>query len=225
MGLFGPSRQERHAAAAAAIAPYGFSIVPGAETTLREYLPFSLHSTPARYHAAATGRIDGTDVWAFEYGYDTTDSEGQTQSCSQLVVVAHHPRIRGGAAFGPDPKQWSAVAQVLDVLFWVPPFTFLKVVQWIGEAQSPDRIVGDPTFDRLYRVRAASDADAARAIPPRLRETVVRLGFEGIVELRESVLVYSVRGTSFDAAGLVRALGYAAPLVVSAAEEPPAAYR
>jgi hypothetical protein len=220
MGLFGPSSEERHAAAAAAIAPYGFVVGKEGARALEKWLPLELHHRPESYEVAAWGRIDSAEVSVFQYGYSTTDGEGQTHHHDQMVVVAEHPRIEGGAGFTPEPREWSGVAQALDVLLWIPPFTFVKVIQWLGESENPDRSVGHADFDRLYRVRARSDAHAARAIPPLLRESVVRLGFRGNVELRPGVLVYSVFGCRFDAEGVVRALGFAAPLMVGAAVEP-----
>lgn len=220
MGLFGPSREERHAAAATAVAAYGFEVASPRARELADWAPFAIHATPERYEAAAFGRIDEAEVAAFEYLYSTTDAEGQSHSHSQLVVIAQYPRIEGGAAFSPEPREWSGVARAIDALFWIPPFTLLKVIQWLGESRHPDRQLGHAEFDRLYRVRADSDAAAQRAITPRLRDTAVRLAFQGNVELRPGAVIYSVAGCSFDGVGLVRALGYAAPLVVAAAPEP-----
>lgn len=225
MGIFGPSRDERYAAAAAAIAPYGFGLVPAATAPLAEHAPFQLHPSSDGCNVAAYGRIEESDVWAYEYSHSSTDSEGQTSSYDQLIVVAHHPRIEGGAAFSPEPREWSGVARALDTIFWIPPFTLLKVIQWMGEARNPDRTLGDAEFDRLYRVRAASDSEAQRAIPRRLRETVLRLALRGTVELRPGTVIYSIDGCRFDGDGLVRALGYAAPLLVGAMAEPAQAYR
>ena len=135
-------------------------------------------------------------------------------------MVAQYPRIEGGAAFGPELREWSDVARAIDALFWIPPFTFLKVFQWMQAQQHPDRTAGHGEFDRLYRVRAVSDAAAQRAMSPRLRETCVRLALEGTVELRPGAVLYSVRGCGFDSEGMLRALGYAAPLMVSATMEP-----
>lgn len=220
MGLFGPSREERHAAAAAALAPYGFVVASRRARELGEWAPFALHARPEHHDAAAFGTIEDAEVAAFEYRYTTTDAEGQSQSHTQLVVIAQYPRIEGGAAFSPEPREWSGVARAIDAFLWVPPFTLLKVIQWLGESKHPDRHVGHAEFDRLYRVRADSDAAAQRAISPRLRETVVRLGLEGVVELRPGAVIYSVAGCSFDGEGVVRALGYAAPLLIAAAVEP-----
>ncbi len=225
MGLFGPSPEERYAAAAAAIAPYGFVLAKESAGALAQWAPFELHYRPDSYDIAAVGRIEENEVWVFEYGYSTTDSEGQSQHHREMVVVAQYPRIEGGASFSPEPREWSGIAQALDALFWIPPFTFLKVIQWLGESRNPDRTVGHGEFDRLYRVRAPSDASAQRAIPPRLRETVVRLGLRGSVELRPGVILYSVAGCGFDGEGVLRALGYAAPLMVAATSEPTQAYR
>jgi hypothetical protein len=225
VGFFGPDREERLRAAASAVAPYGFVLGHAGDGPLREQLPFALHATPEAVSAVASGRIDAADVWAFEYSYTSTDSDGNSSSSDQLVVIAQHPRIEGGAAFQPEPREWSAVARAIDLVFWIPPFTLLKAVQWLNEARNPDRIVGDAEFDRLYRVRAGSDEEAQRAIPRALRETVVRLGVQATVELRPGAIVYSIAGCGFDGEGLLRALGYAAPLTVSAMAAPSHAYR
>lgn len=222
MGFFGPSNEERYAAAAAAIAPFGFVLARERAAEFADWAPLQLHAAPESYEVAAFGRIEDSDVAVFEYGYSTTDAEGLSHHHREMVVVAQYARIEGGAAFSPELREWSGIAQMLDALFWIPPFTFLKVIQWLGEARHPDRTVGHGEFDRLYRVRAASDASAQRAIPPRLRETAVRLGLRGTVELRPGAVIYSVAGCGFDGAGVLRALGYAAPLMVSATVEPQA---
>ena len=220
MGLFGPTREERHAAAATAIAPYGFVVAPQRARELADWAPFAIQASPERYETAAFGTIDEAEVAAFEYGYSSTDSDGNSQPHTQLIVIAQYPRIEGGAAFSPESREWSDVARAIDALFWIPPFTLLKVIQWLGESRHPDRQLGHAEFDRLYRVRAESDAAAQRAISPRLRNTAVRLAFQGNVELRPGAVIYSVSGCSFDGVGIVRALGYAAPLMVAAAPEP-----
>ncbi len=220
MGLFGPSREERYAAAAAAIAPFGFVVARDRASELAGWAPWQLHAPPETYEVAAFGRIEDSEVGVYEYGYSSTDAEGQSHHHRQMVVVAQHTRIEGGASFGPELREWSGIARALDALFWIPPFTFLKVIQWMGEARNPDRTVGHGDFDRLYRVRASSDAAAQRAIPPRLRDTVVRLGLQGTVELRPGALLYSVAGCGFDGEGVLRALGYAAPLMVASSVEP-----
>jgi hypothetical protein len=223
--LFGPERDARIRAAASAIAPYGFVLGHAGDGPFGEQLPFVLHATPDSVSAVASGRIDAAEVWAFEYAYTSTDAEGNTSSHDQLVVIARHPRIEGGAAFHAEPREWSAIARTLDVLFWIPPFTLLKAFQWLHEARNPDRSVGDAEFDRLYRVRAASDEQAQRAIPRTLRETVLRLGVKAAIELRPGVIVYSIEGCGFDGEGLPRALGYAAPLLAATITEASHVYR
>ncbi|MFO0686043.1 MAG: hypothetical protein U0234_28540 [Sandaracinus sp.] len=226
MGFFGPTRQERQAAAAAAVAPYGFRLIPPENERLKLHLaPFALHSAPDRCVASAYGKIDQAEVYALEYDYSYRDQDGNEQTSSQMIVAVYHPRILGGAAFMPDMKQWSGIAAALDLMLWVPPFTFVKALQLFFEAKNPDRVIGHAEFDRLYVVRAASDADAARAIPPRLRETAVQLAFRGTVELRENLLIYSVQGCRFDGDGLLTALRYAAPLTLAAMTDSGAAYR
>jgi hypothetical protein len=71
--------------------------------------------------------------------------------------------------------------------------------EWGGVASAQD-------FDRLYLVRAASDADGQRAITPALREVCVRIGFKGGVELRPGLLLYSPYDYRFDAEKSVMAL-------------------
>lgn len=225
MGWLGPTRQERQLAAAAALAPYGFTVDLPSAAQIFEYRPLRVHATPETPVVAAHGRVGESTVSAYEYDYSRRDAEGNVSRSSELVVVAHHPRLLGGAAFVPEHREWNTTAQVLDVLFWIPPFTLLKAFEWLAESRDPDRNVGHAEFDRLYRVRAASDAAAQRAISPRLRETAVRLGFYGYAELRDGVLLYSVNRCAFDGEGVVRALGYAAPLIASAIPEPAHPFR
>jgi hypothetical protein len=84
-------------------------------------------------------------------------------------------------------------------------------------ARDPDRTVGDADFDRLYRVRAASDSAAAHAITPALREVCVRLRFRGAVELRPGVLIYSPYEHRLDEKTAVPALGVGAAFLAALA--------
>lgn len=220
------TREERHAAAAASVAPYGFRLVPPETERLKLQLaPFALHSSPIRCRATVYGKIDNAEVYALEYDYTSRDANGKRRTSSKLIVAVYHPGIAGGAAFVNDQTQSSSVLAAVDLLMWLPPFTFVKAFQLLAEQNNPDRSVGDAEFDQRYVVRATSDADAARAITPRLRETVVRLGFQGTVELRENLLIYSVHRCRFDGEGLLTALRYAAPLALAAMTVPDAAYR
>lgn len=225
MSWFGPSREERYAAAAAALRPYAFVVDRARAAGLRRFLPFDMLTTPARYHVAAIGRIEDTDVLAYEYGYDSTDHEGNPSSHDAMVVAVVHPAIAGRAAFGPDHRAWGGIGAVLDALFWIPPFTVLKVFQYLAESRNPDRVVGHAEFDRLYYVRAASDDVARRVVTPELRDAAVRFALRGTVELHDGALLYSIAQHRFDAEGVVRALGYAAPLLAATALAAQYAYR
>jgi hypothetical protein len=218
VGLFGPSTEERLSAASAALQPYGFTVDPRAAPELRRYLPFELLYAPDELVAGVLGRVEGHQVEAYEYVYTYTDSEGGSASSSELVMIAHHPSIVGGACFSPDTKEWDGLAKFLDVLMWVPPFSFVKAIQLYADAKNPDRRVGHAEFDRLFRVRAPSDAIAAAAITPALREAAVRLGQRIVVELRPGHLVVSAQGRRLDenapgTIGIAIALlaGYARP--------------
>lgn len=220
MGWFGPTREERDARLAAALAPHGFAVANERARELEAWAPLAIHAAPESYESAAFGRIENADVAVFEYGYSVEDAGGLRHPRSEMVVIALYPGIEGGAAFGPEPREWNEMTRAFDTFLWVPPFTFLKAIEWMEAQRRPDRTVGHGEFDRLYRVRAISDAAAQRAIPPRLRDTCVRLAMEATVELRRGAILYSVRGCGFDREGVFRALGYAAPLMVSAAMEP-----
>lgn len=210
MGFFGPSREERLAGAARALAPYGFRPDPRRASELRKYEPFTLLWQPESYVAGFFGSIEGAPVEAYEYGYTTTSEEGGTIHNSVLVVAIHHPWVNGGAAFQPDPREWDGVSAVIDALLWIPPFTIVKALQLVMEARHPDRNVGHPQFDRLYQVRAESNAAARRAITPDLRAVCLRLAFRGTVELRPGTLLYSPHGYELDERTAVHALGIGA---------------
>ena len=212
-------------AAREALRPFGFEVDPTGASAIATWLPFKIFHTPDAYGAAAVGRIESSTVGAFQYTYTYTDSEGHSHSAEDLLIVAQHPMIRGDARITVDAKEWGGLAAFIDVMLWIPPFTLIKAIQLLGTSHDPDRIVGDAEFDRLYRISAASDAEARAAIPQALRAMLLQLRFRGRIELRRGALIYALEGaTSFDAETLKRVLGYAAPLV-SAAVEPTAAYR
>lgn len=223
MGLFGPSTAERHAAAAQAIRPYGFVLDPSAAVGLGRYLPFELLATPQTFATCALGEIEDAPVEAYEYGYSSRDSDGNTTYRTELVIAVHHASIRGRASIRPEWREWSVFAAALDIILWVPPFTLVKAIQLLAESRHPDRSVGDSDFDRLYVVRAASDAAAREAIPQPLRDALMRIGFKGTLEIRPGVLLYSPHRLGLDGEGAVPALGIATVLL--AALRRPEGYR
>src|SRR5947209_358717 len=118
MGLFGRSREERFAAAAEALRPYGFVLDVAYAQGLTHYEPLALMSSPSFYSAGALGSIEGARVEAYEYGSVTRDADGNVVYHSALAVAVHHPWVNGGAAFSPDDKEWGGAAAVLDTLLW-----------------------------------------------------------------------------------------------------------
>jgi hypothetical protein len=225
MGLFGPSREERHAAAARRIAPFGFVTDPARATQLATFLPLAELSNPERYCTAAFGRIEGADVAAFEYEYSTMNSDGSPCWYDTLLIAVADPRIEGRVSLRPDYPEWSTTNAVLNLVMWVPPFTVVKALDLLLQRRNPDRLVGHEEFDRLYVVHAASDADAKDAITPELCDLLPRLGFRGTLEIRPGLLLYTVRETRFDGETLVQALGYAAPLFAATARRTEYPYR
>lgn len=210
---FGRAQEERLAAAAAALAPFGFVFRPDEAARVRRYLPLREASAPEHLVTACFGRIEDATVEAFEYESSSTDSDGNTSWSTSTLVAVHHPAIPGGASIHPDWPQWSTAAAVIDAVFWIPPFTILKLFQLAFAARNPDRIVGDADFDRLYVVHAGSDAEARAALTPALREALLRLRFRGTLELRPGALLYSPHDYRFDAETAVSAIGVATVLL------------
>ena len=215
MGLFHPSSEARYEEAARAIAPYGFVTDPARASLLRNFQPLAELSEPDHYKIAAFGRIEDADVAAFEYAYSYKDSEGRSHSSTRLVIVVAHPMIAGSASLSPDGREWDAFQGVLDVIFWIPPFTFLKAIQLLNESRNPDIVVGHAEFDRLYLVHAASEAAAREAFTAELRDLLPRIGFRGTLELRPGYLLFTVHGARFDEQTLPNALGHVAPLLAA----------
>ena len=219
------TRRDPLAEATEALAPYGFDVEHRGATALSAWLPLGIFAQPDTLGPAAFGRIEASTVSAFHYSYSYTDADGQWHTADELLIVAQHPMIRGDARISPDAKEWGGVAAFIDAFLWIPPFTLIKAVQLLVASANPDRLVGDADFDRLYRIHAASDAEARAAIPAALRTMLLKLRFRGRIELRRGALLYAVDGaTRFERETLIRVLGYAAPLV-SAALEPGNAYR
>lgn len=219
------TRQDEFAATVESLRTYGFEVEAQGATALSAWLPLSLFAKPDTLGSAAFGRIESSEVSAFQYMYSYGDGEGQVHTAEELVIVARHPQIRGGARIAPDAKNWGGIAAFIDAVLWIPPFTLIKAMQYLIGSHEPDRTLGNADFDRLYLVYAESDVEARAAIPEALRAMMLKLRFRGRIELRRGALVYAVDGaTRFEKESLIRALGYAAPLV-SAALDPSAAYR
>jgi hypothetical protein len=218
MGLFGPSEVERLNAAAAALAPYKFQFDNRRAEQLRQYLPFQILTAPERYVTACFGHIEDATIEGYEYQSTSTDGEGNVSWYTHALVVVQHPSLPGGACFSPDYPEWGGLSAALDVLFWIPPFTLFKAIQWIANSQNPDRLVGHSEFDRLYRVRADSNETASRVITPALRDAMVRMQFKGSVEMRPGFLLYSPQEYRFDAQTAVSTIGVAT-VILSALRE------
>ena len=208
-----------------ALGPFGFEVDPTGASAIATWLPFQLFAAPGVLGAAASGRVESSAVSAFQYAYTYTDSEGQSHTGEELLIVAQHPMIRGDARITVDAKEWGGLPAFIDVMLWIPPFTLIKAFELLRASHDPDRVVGDAEFDRLYCISAASDAEAHAAIPQALRAMLLQPHFRGRIELRRGALIYALDGaTHFDKETLLRVLGYAAPLV-SAALPPSAGYR
>lgn len=223
MGLFGPSRKEReerarvrHHQLAYTFSSYGFAYEPDGGEILRGLLPFAVHTTPDRYGPRAHGTLGDARIEVFEYSYDSTDAEGNKSTYTRVLCVVQHPAVEGSASITPDAAQWGGIAAFLDALFWIPPFIFLKLIGAFNAARNPDRTVGDREFDRLYYVRAESDEAAQRAIPPALRQWLVRHGFRGSLELRPGMILYSAEGARLSPEAVPVLLSYARPLLDAA---------
>lgn len=225
MGIFSPPREERYAAAARAIAPYGFVTDAARATQLQPLLPLAELSEPSKCNIAAFGRIEDADVAAFEYTYSSKDSDGKRHWYDRLLIALAHRGIDGRASLRPDEKEWSSAAAFLDAITWVPPFIIVKAFQLINESANPDRTVGNKEFDRLYVVHAASEGDARQSIPPELQDLLPRIGFRGTLELRPGLLLFTVRGTRFNEETLPQALGYVAPLLAATVRRDEYPYR
>jgi hypothetical protein len=179
---------------------------------LKPLLPFRVLSTPDRCLVRASGEVDGTRVELYENDYSTTDSDGNSSSCDELVCLLYHPHVRGDAALTRDWPKWSDGAAlfktVFDVLTWLPPFVIIKPFQLIAEARNPDRTVGHDVLDHFYCVRADSDAAAAASITPALREYIVRTRFKGSLELRSGLAIYTCDRARMEAGKLEPVLGH-----------------
>lgn len=218
MGLFGPSREERLASAARAIAPYGFRFDPSRASGLKQYLPLREAATPEHYVTACFGHIEDAAVEGYEYEYSSTDNEGNTSWHRKTLVAVQHPSIRGAGSICPDEKEWSTLAAAFDLITWVPPFVIVKIAMWINEGNNPDRTVGDAEFDRLYKVHAASDEAARESFSPALRRAALKIGFRGTLELRPGLLLYTPYRESFDGETIVGAFGIATVFIAAMRE-------
>lgn len=215
MGLFGSSREQRQAECARALAPYGFRFTTEVDS-LRNFLPMKVLSTPSYYYTHAAGTIEDARVELFHYGSTSRDSDGKTSTHEEVAVGVFHPALEGSAQIRPDHAQWGGVAAAFDLLFWIPPFTFLKLFQAWHASAYPDWNVGHPEFDRLYYVTAEDGSAAVRAVQPALRAYLLQQAFRGAIDLRSGVFFYTMYGISFRADHVVQLLSYARPLLHAA---------
>lgn len=205
-------RGDRIRAASAHIAQYGFQTRRSTPEEVNRWGPFRVHDTPDECTVYAEGFIEGVHVDLFEYSCTTTDTEGTSSTSSTLLAIAAHPWVSGSAGITIDFREWSTggaiFGAVWDVLTWFPPFILLKVVQHVNESANPDRVVGHPEFDRLYCVRADSEAAAMQAIPESLRNALVNTSFQGKIELRPGYILLSEHSAYFDPQGTETTLRY-----------------
>lgn len=168
----------------------------------QRWLPFVVLATPDRCTVRARGPVDDRELEIVEYDYSWRDSDGNDHYADAVLGALEAPWSRGRAAIAMDERAWSGFAAALDVLFWIPPFTFLKLVQLANEARRPDREIGNAEVDRRYRVHAESEEAARVAIPPKLGEHLLSTNFRGAIEIRPDLVLFSLRDARFDPAGV-----------------------
>ena len=191
------------------MAPWGFRMEPHDQEAHRRWLPFVVLSTPDRSTVHAHGEVDDRGLDIVEYDYSWCDSDGNPQSADAVLGVLHVPWSRGRAAIAMDERAWSGLQAALDVLFWIPPFTFLKLVQLANDTRRPDREIGHAEVDRRYRVHAESEAAARAAIPAKLGEHLLATNFRGAIEIRPDEVLFSLRDARFDPAGVEATIAHA----------------
>lgn len=193
------SREQRYANVSALLARNGFTSELPPRDVLAPFLPW-MFSNPDRTTFHARGEVQGATVDVYEYEYSSTDADGNSTTHQELIAMAWHPRIVGGARLYPDGAAWGGLDASIDALLWLPPFVLIRGIAWalrgMFGTNYPDRNVGHHEFDRLYIVNAPTDEDAQRAIPPALRDTLLRMSFRGSIELRQGLVIVRVPGAS-----------------------------
>lgn len=191
------------------MAPWGFRLEPPDASALARSLPFVALPTPSRCMVRACGEVDERRLEIFEVDYSWRDSDGNDHSADALIGVIEVPWSSGRVAIAMDERAWSGVAAALDALFWIPPFTFLKLVQLANETARPDRTLGHAEVDRRYRVHAESEAAARAAFPERLGAHLLATNFRGSIEIRPGVVLFSLRDARFDPTGIESTIAHA----------------
>lgn len=132
---------------------------------LAPLLPLALGRAPERAIVHARGEWLGAPAHVVECETTVRAPGAEELRVESLIVVLDHPHAIGGAAIEFDP--WTAYT----------------------EAQGRDPEIGEPHFDRTYRVHAASELAARASIPPPLAAALLARRFRGTLELRQGRVI------------------------------------
>jgi len=216
--------------AAAILERNGFVCDTPPKDALKPYQPW-IFQEPDLPTFHARGMVGGADVEIYHYDVERTgdDPSGEAGVLkTELLALVHHPLIAGEAKIQPDVGEWSKLAKVIDAVAWLPPFTVLTAAEWgirqVLGRNHPDRNLGHPEFDRLYLIHSPSDEIAARAVPPALRELLLRMKFFGKIELRQGLMMLTVEKADLTILELGR-LMEPLPWLVSAVLPAPGPFR
>ncbi|MFO0560970.1 MAG: hypothetical protein U0269_23325 [Polyangiales bacterium] len=196
--------------------PLGFTVLPepAAYNYMQPLLPMQGHTTPDGYGIAIIGKVDSHPVQIITGEYVSRDNDGNETWGDVLLTIVEHPLVRGTAVVHPDWKH-STGGAILDKLLWIPPFTIVKFIQIVFDRQTPDLVIGEPTFDAMFKVNAESVAVAQEAIPPAARRYLVESHFDGMIVTRPGALVYRLGRAQVDAESVAATLAAASPLIAA----------
>lgn len=152
---------------AAAIETLGapFRLEPCDERAFAPWLPLALGRAPERTVVCARGAVSGVPAQIFEGATTLTGPAGEPMVVESLVLVLEHPEAIGTVSIEFDP------------------------MTALGGATPRDLEVGEPKFDRRYRVHAASELAAQASIPKALARAIVARRFRGTLEIRNAAIV------------------------------------
>lgn len=170
-------REERYEEAAKILSQLGFSTSRTSPDLLAPYLPWSF-LPPNHCIIRGLGHYEETKIELFEYDFSTTTSRG-AEFGDAAIVIASHPRIRGSALLNPRKGLLK---------------TARRAAHWLKSRSLEERFL-----DR-YQATVSPITERAQILPTSLQEHIVESDFEGPIELRPGLLLYTLEGARFEEA-------------------------
>lgn len=219
--------QERLIAAAT---PLGLELRQPRKRPFEEYALGSFEKADS-VMTRLSGEIEGAKVDLFEYEWMQPGGRGTVRRGRRIALLLRHPAFDGEArctweqfeTAGAKIFSWSLMSFLGLMLFWiVVPLWLIRYLKG-GNPSPKSQRIGNPEFEKRFKILSSSGEMAKRAIPEAIQALAVDEGWKGPIEVRPGMLAVGLQGNVLDAERLEEAVRLAKRLVRAYAPPAPMA--